>query len=254
VTASRIQPDYGIDAPGLVRLFFGTGFVSAAIAGAAAIWVTAPKTLAIALTAVFALAAIYLLGMGCLMVYWSKRVKLRTRESLLDQISWKGSEHVLDIGCGRGLMTVGAAGRLTSGQAIGIDIWRPADQSANTPEAAIENARREGVGGRVTIQTADMRHLPYDDASFDAILSHWAVHNLENEAGRKTALSEMTRLLRPGGTIILADIQHHAEYASELASLGLSCKTLGGGRLQDALLGIISFGSFKPFAIIARRP
>jgi hypothetical protein len=109
-------------------------------------------------------AAAYLLGLGCLMRYASKIGKLRERERLLDLIPWSGNETVLDAGCGRGLMLVGAAKRLTTGRAVGVDIWRAVDQSGNDPDAALENARLEGVAEKVAIETADVRSLPFDMA------------------------------------------------------------------------------------------
>jgi hypothetical protein len=61
------------------------------------------------------LAAYFLLG-AARMVFYSKVGKLALRERLLDKIDWRGDERVLDVGCVRGLLTVGAARRLTSGR------------------------------------------------------------------------------------------------------------------------------------------
>ncbi|MER3436097.1 MAG: hypothetical protein C4288_22700 [Leptolyngbya sp. ERB_1_1] len=69
--------------------------------------------------------------MGSYMLLFSKFQKLKDREKLLDSIQWLGNELVLDVGCGRGLMLVGAAKRLTNGKSIGIDIWQQEDQSDN---------------------------------------------------------------------------------------------------------------------------
>ena len=70
---------------------------------------------------------------------------------------------MLDIGCGRGLMLVGAARRLKTGQAVGIDLWRAEDQADNSPPAAQANAHTEGVSDRIRIDTGDARQLPYPD-------------------------------------------------------------------------------------------
>jgi trans-aconitate methyltransferase len=59
--------------------------------------------------------------MGCFMVYDSKVGKIRERDRLLDLVPWRGTEAVLDLGCGRGLMLIGAARRLTTGRATGLD-------------------------------------------------------------------------------------------------------------------------------------
>ena len=155
------------------------------------------------------------------MLYSSKVVKLRRRERLLDQIAWTGSESVLDIGCGRGLMLIGAAKRLTTGKAMGIDVWHGEDQSHNKPDETIRNVRLAGVADRVEVRTMDMRSLGFGDASFDVIVSHWVVHNVSKQADRKVALREMVRVLKPGGVILLADIVNHDEYATELRACGL---------------------------------
>ena len=44
----------------------------------------------------------------------------------------------------------------------------------------------------------DMRSLGFGDASFDVVVSHWAVHNLSEQADRKVALREMVRVLETG--------------------------------------------------------
>ena len=72
--------------------------------------------------------------------------KLRLRDRVLDGLALRGDEQVLDVGCGHGLMLLGAAKRLKKGKAIGVDIWQKEDQAGNDPEATRENARREGRG------------------------------------------------------------------------------------------------------------
>ena len=135
-----------------------------------------------------------------LWMLWSSKIgKVREREKLLDRIPWTGAERVLDVGCGRGLLLVGAARRLTTGRAVGIDIWQAEDLSGNRPEATLENARLEGVADRVEVQTADMRKIPFPDGSFDVVVSSQAIHNIYDSAGRAQAIGEIARVLAPGG-------------------------------------------------------
>jgi arsenite methyltransferase len=200
------QPDYGIDAPGLVRFFFAGGSATLLLSILAVWLLPAHPAWQFGTGLILGAAALYLFGMGCLMLFWSKVTKVQGRDRILGQISWRGDEQVLDVGCGRGLMLVGTAKRLTTGRAVGVDIWQAVDQSHNTPEAALENARREGVAERVEVMTGDARSLPFPDQSFDTIVSHWVIHNLPTQAERDRALEEMERVLRPGGQLILADI------------------------------------------------
>jgi ubiquinone/menaquinone biosynthesis C-methylase UbiE len=202
---------------------------------------------------VLGLAAAYLLGMGFFMLYGSKVGKFKRRERLLDLVPWSGAESVLDVGCGRGLMMIGAAKRLTSGKAVGIDLWQAEDQSGNNPEATISNARLEGVAERVEVQTSDMRTLPFGDGTFDVIVTHWAVHNLYQPEDRKTALKEMARVLKPGGYILLADIEHHDEYAGVLKGFGLKDVKVIENGLPTRIAAAVSFGSYRPATVYARK-
>lgn len=245
--------DYGIDAPGLVRTFFLVGTGALLILLLIVFGFGLDNLLIILLAGLLALIATYMIGMGCYMVYYSRVIKLRDRERLLDHLTLSGREHVLDIGCGRGLMSVGAAKRLSDGKVVGIDIWQGEDQSDNRPEAALVNARLEGVVDRVEIQTADMRQLPFPDQSFDAVVSHWVVHNLSMANDRATALTEMHRVLKPGGRVILADIEHHAEYAAAFAHLGFIDIQHIGASLKTTISSAVSFGSFCPTAVLARK-
>jgi arsenite methyltransferase len=248
------KPDYGIDAPGLVKFFVISGFFVVFLNLLAGQFLLSNTGWILLVRLLGALVSIYLLGMGALMIYWSKSAKVTGRESVLNQIQWCGNERVLDVGCGRGLMLIGAAHRLTTGKAIGVDIWQAKDQSSNTPDGGLSNARIEGVLDKVDIQTADMRSLPFQDHSFDVIVSHWVVHNLEAEADRNLSLSEMVRVLQPGGNFILCDIENRDVYIERLKALGLIDCRMMFHPIADLVLGIVSFGSFRPTAIFARKP
>lgn len=248
-----INPQYGIDAPGLVRAFFVAGLGLMALSGAL-LYFFASSIFAWWLAVIVVGLAMYAFFMVSLMLWGSLVAKVRDREAILDLIPWRGSEHVLDIGCGRGLMVVGAALRLTTGCAVGVDIWTAKDQSDNNREAAVENARRADVLERVTITSADMRALPFADRSFDVILSSWAVHNVEVAAERLQALSEMVRLLRPSGVILLTDIVNRHEYAAAFEAMGLvDVRMLVLSPIKDRLLSLVTFGSFQPATIFARK-
>ncbi|HET9727202.1 MAG TPA: class I SAM-dependent methyltransferase [Gemmatimonadales bacterium] len=255
-----LVPDYGLDAPPVVRNLFLAGVAGLLLwlGSAAGLWSGAVRvplggdTLRIVLAPAALSIGITCVGMAMWMV-WSSRVgKVRERERLLDTLVWRGDEQVLDVGCGRGLMLVGAARRLRTGRATGIDLWRREDLGGNAPEAALANAAAEGVRDRVTLETADMRALPFSDGSFDVILSQAAVHNVPDAAGRRAALEEMVRVLRPGGTILLADIRHLGEYAGTLRDAGLAA-ALEGSAIGRTLLGIVTLGALRPGVVRARQ-
>jgi arsenite methyltransferase len=73
------------------------------------------------------------------MMIYSKIGKFRHRDRMLDSVAWAGQERVLDVGAGRGLLLAGAAKKLTTGRAVGIDIWNQEDLSGNNMENLLRN-------------------------------------------------------------------------------------------------------------------
>jgi arsenite methyltransferase len=142
------------------------------------------------------------------------------RDAILNSIPWRGDEQVLDVGCERGLMLIGAAKRLTTGHVVGIDLRSQGDQRNHIGAAAKENACSEGVADRVEIQDADARKLPFVDNSFDVVLSNFAMQQTYGSQEGDAAIREMARVLKPGGTLAIADPHHTSEYEKNLQSLG----------------------------------
>ena len=251
---TSLRPDYGIDAPGAVRNLMVAGSVALLVSVVSYSGLLPWTELAHSLARMGASMAVAFLGMGSYMIYSSKVSKLREREQQLDLISWRGDETVLDVGCGLGLVLRGAAKRLTTGTAAGIDIWQTEDLSGNHPDAALENARREGVADRVTISTADMRQIPFPDGHFDVIVSKEAIHNLYQANERAAAVREIARVLKPGGACILADVRHEAEYASVLRASGVTDVQRHDSHFTSPFFAIITLGIVRPFVLVGRKP
>ena len=119
----------------------------------------------------------------------------KAHNALLDPLNIKGDEQILDIGCGMGLLVRDAAKRLTTGKAIGLDI----------SEKALQIARASKAIDTVAYVSGDARALPFDNDSFDIIVSNLAIHCIGDQKERLQALSEITRVLKPGGTVTIAD-------------------------------------------------
>jgi SAM-dependent methyltransferase len=133
-----MKVDYGLDAPGVVRGFAVAGVL---LAIATVLLVVAGLPFAPEL---FGLGAAMFLATVAAMIHSSRRGKLIERDRLLDGLGLAGDEDVLDVGCGRGLLLLGAAKRLPRGRAVGIDLWSATDQSDNRREATLANAEAEG--------------------------------------------------------------------------------------------------------------
>ncbi len=216
-----MKPDYGLDAPKLVRRLAGRAAMVMAFAVVLyfANRSANPQAAGTVATLVFSIGLILAMVAGT-MVLSSRVVKIKVIDRMVAGIPWKGDERVLDVGCGRGPFLIMAAKHLTSGKATGVDIWESHDLSNNTAEAAMANAKAEGVAGRVKIETADARKLPFPAASFDVVLSSLAIHNIRPREERALALREIARVLKPGGYLAIFDILSTGEYAKALEPLG----------------------------------
>ena len=115
-----------------------------------------------------------------------------------------------------------AAQHLTTGRAVGVDLWRSVDQSGNSIEATQRNAIAEGVADRVELHTGDMTALPFDDNSFDVIVSSLAIHNIPGSLRLAKAIGEAVRVLKPGGRLMIADIRATRHHVQQLAKLGMT--------------------------------
>jgi ubiquinone/menaquinone biosynthesis C-methylase UbiE len=175
---------------------------------------------ALKMCGVLALAGLAFLGVGAVMVWSSRVAKLRLRDQLLESLALRGDERILDVGCGRGLLAIGAAKRLKNGKVIGIDVWTPFELSGNSPDAAKANAKLEGVAEKVRIETGDAQKLVYPDNHYDVVLSNLALHNIPDADARDQAVREMFRVLKPGGKLAIFDLFRSGEYAKVLQSSG----------------------------------
>src|SRR5258705_9377976 len=115
------KANYGLDAPGLVRFFLIFGGALAVAGIALIVWRKNAILFAIGLTLVFPGVIFFIEGL--LMIFSSRIGKLKARDRLMDNLNLSGNETVLDVGCGRGLLLIGAARRLPNGKAMGTDLW-----------------------------------------------------------------------------------------------------------------------------------
>ena len=123
------------------------------------------------------------------------------------QFLTSGSGRVLDLGAGTGRSSIMVLEARPHTKLVALDLFGESfDQHfghSETPQQKLlRNLKAAGVDQRVTIQTADMRTLPFPAASFDAIVSAYAVDHL-NRDGIHQTLAEADRVLKPGGDFLI---------------------------------------------------
>jgi SAM-dependent methyltransferase len=103
---------------------------------------------------------------------------------------------LLDCGCGPGSITLGLAKRAAPGAVIGVDL------EVSQVEIARASAEAEGLAN-VSFEVADIYALPFEDERFDMVFCHTVLCHLTKP---ERAISEMRRVLKPGGCIAVRDI------------------------------------------------
>jgi SAM-dependent methyltransferase len=226
----RYQGEYGVDGDfNVVPARWQAVIVAAVCLALAAATVACLAAGAVLVATVTAVTTIFVVFTMASYLYITRIGKFEVWASILADLRLRGDEEVLDLGCGRGALLLAAAKLLPDGRAFGIDLWR-ADQTGNSPDATRRNAEREGVANRIGLHTGDMTQLPFADNTFDLVISNVAVHNIPSAAGRRAAIDEAVRVLRPGGRLAIADLwatNRHYARPHELAVSDVQRRNLG---------------------------
>ncbi|HEX6292793.1 MAG TPA: class I SAM-dependent methyltransferase [Herpetosiphonaceae bacterium] len=129
----------------------------------------------------------------------------RLRDTIVEGVSWRGDERVLDVGTGSGILLFACAKHLRTGTATGIDIYDP-NAGGGSAEIFWRNARAEGIADRVELLNVDARRMTFTDEMFDVVVSSLAMHHVGAAQDRQRATSEIIRILKPGGSIAICDL------------------------------------------------
>jgi len=151
-------------------------------------------------------------GVAFIAVHFGFNVNDRTSLPTQDFFH-SGTGRVLDIGAGTGrssIMVLEARPRATL---VALDLFADSFDmhfgQKGSPQDRLTNLKAAGVDQRASIVTSNMRKLPFEAATFDAIVSSYAIHHV-NRPGIIQTLAEAARVLKPGGDFLLMVVNKDA--------------------------------------------
>lgn len=157
----------------------------------------------------------------------------------------KEGETVVDLGSGGGMDVFLAARKVgKNGSVTGIDM---------TPEMIAKAQRNAMMGGygNVSFKLGEIENLPLEDNSADVIISNCVI-NLSTD--KPAVFSEMYRVLKPGGRLLISDLVTEGELPEEIRKNFAAWAGCVAGALQrQEYLGIIEKTGFREVAVTSEK-
>ena len=127
-----------------------------------------------------------------------------------DRFLAEGTGTVLDAGAGSGRSSLMVLLGRPESRVLALDLYEGYfGIDDNNPDRLLANASRAGVADRIETKVGDVREMPLSDDSLDAAVSAYVIDHLSQE-GVERSLSEIRRVVRPGGEFLLMVIKPDA--------------------------------------------
>src|SRR2546421_12578588 len=116
------------------------------------------------------------------------------REAVLNAVHVNPLDTVLDVGAGTGFLTEAAA--KVASKVIALDFSREMSEEAIAKMGS----------GNVEFRIGNAESMPFQDSSIEVVIGNMVLHHCPHP---EIAISEMSRVLKPGGRIAISDLQEH---------------------------------------------
>ncbi len=145
---------------------------------------------------------------------------------VMEQLQLQKGQRILEIGCGNGELWIAGRDQIPQGCQITLS-----DLSAGMVADARSRLEEAGMEADFSYETADCQDLPFASESFDRIAANHVLFYVKN---RKQALSEIRRVLKPGGLFVCSTYgQDHMKEITQLVKEFDSRITLSDVNLPD---------------------
>lgn len=128
--------------------------------------------------------------------FLSARTDIGWRKKAIRLLKKDKPQLILDIATGTGDMALMAYKMLKPAKIVGIDI------SAQMLEVGRKKIEKEGLGDKIELQGGDSETINFAENTFDAVMAAFGVRNFEN---LEKGLTEMLRVLKPGGQLVILE-------------------------------------------------
>jgi SAM-dependent methyltransferase len=146
---------------------------------------------------------LYLVALYYLFSDKGGNLQAHIRQLVLDRLPWDGNGKALDIGTGNGALAIRLAERYPESIVYGVDVWEADWEYAQ--EACEQNAKLEGVSGRVHFHKRSAAQLGFPSGTFEAVVSHFVFHEVAHPDKREV-IHEGLRVVRQGGAFAFQDM------------------------------------------------
>lgn len=131
-------------------------------------------------------------------------IQAKIWDMILDRLEWDGRGKAIDIGCGNASVAIKLAAKYPQAEVTGIDYW--GGKWGYSKETCESNARIERVGDRTQFVKASASKLPFEDGYFDAAISNFVFHEVQDAKDKRDVVKEALRVVRKGGAFAFQDL------------------------------------------------
>jgi SAM-dependent methyltransferase len=173
----------------------------------------------------------YFLKAYCVFSYNGGGLAEKIHELILTYLQWNGNGQILDIGCGSGALAIKLSKKYPNAKITGIDYWgKEWDYAKKQCE---QNAKLEGVSDKINFIKGSASTLPFEDQSFDVVVSNFTFHEVKDSKNKIDVIKEALRVVKKDGAFVFHDLffdekiyGDKEKMLEELRAMGLSAITM----------------------------